>query len=252
MGPKRVCRVLVSGAAMKDAVPKARGRPSSSAKSIAASTYMRSSSRRDSSVRTRAENSPCSERLAAFAAAAVPALIRSTTASACARSMRSLRNARSENSPGRASRAPQARQAATSRSITTGLPWAWSSSTSSPVNEAGAGDHRTRPLSRSSPVASRNGRRTGRRDGGSEPSRRTAMVAAPGPDNRTTPMPPRPGGVAIATIVSARLAGLMDTEVRNGGSPVPDDTPGKHRRARVPARGRVVSRASFPRARPAG
>jgi hypothetical protein len=33
----------------------------------------------------------------------------------------------------------------------------------------------------------------------------SAIVRASGPASRTTPIPPRPGGVAIATIVSSRF-----------------------------------------------
>ena len=54
----------------------------------------------------RAENSPCMERTAARAAAAVPASIRSAMASACAMSILPFKKARSLNSPGRAMRQP--------------------------------------------------------------------------------------------------------------------------------------------------
>src|SRR3974390_1516005 len=35
-----------------------------------------------------------------------------------------------------------------------------------------------------------------------------AIDVASGPERRTTPMPPRPGGVAMATMVSSRCMGL--------------------------------------------
>src|SRR5882762_4348653 len=49
-----------------------------------------------------AENSPCSERMAARSASREPASMRSAMASACARSSLSLRKARWVNSPARA------------------------------------------------------------------------------------------------------------------------------------------------------
>ncbi len=88
--------------------------------------------------RTDRENSPSRLRMAARAAASEPLAIRSATASAWTRSSLPLRKARSENSPGRAWRAPSASARRSSRSSTTGLPCACSSTTSSPVNECGA------------------------------------------------------------------------------------------------------------------
>ena len=69
-----------------------------------------------------AENSPCSERMAARAACCEPASMRSATASACARSSLSLRKARWVNSPACARRAPSSTARATSASITKGPP----------------------------------------------------------------------------------------------------------------------------------
>src|SRR3974390_141211 len=43
---------------------------------------------------------------------------------------------------------------------------------------------------------------------GASRSMGVAMLTASGPDRRTTPMPPRPGGVAMATMVSSRCMGL--------------------------------------------
>ncbi|MCW0417677.1 hypothetical protein NB689_003431 [Xanthomonas sacchari] len=127
----------------------------SSAKSIAASMWMRrriSCSARSS---TRRENTPSSERRAARAARRSPAAIRSAIASAWARSSLRLRKARSLNSPGRAGRAPSSQQRATRCRSSTGLPCACSSSTSSPVKLRGAGNHSAMPSSTISPCASR-------------------------------------------------------------------------------------------------
>ena len=52
-------------------------------------------------------------------------------------------------------RAPSATQRASSRASSTGLPWACSSSTSSPVYECGAGKCSSSPSSMVSPSASR-------------------------------------------------------------------------------------------------
>src|SRR5512145_848120 len=53
-----------------------------------------------------------------------------------------------------------------------------------------------------SPSRSRNAPNAARRGSGSRPSTATAMPGTFGPEMRTTPMPPRPAGVAIAAIVS--------------------------------------------------
>src|SRR5687768_10401830 len=44
-----------------------------------------------------------------------------------------------------------------------------------------------------------------RRAGGTSPSMTAAISGALGPETRTMPIPPRPGGVAAATMVSARV-----------------------------------------------
>ena len=49
----------------------------------------------------------------------------------------------------------------------------------------------------------------------------SAIAAASGPARRTTPMPPRPGGVAMATMVSSRFTeGILTDGVRQGWPPV--------------------------------
>src|SRR5580698_3437681 len=53
--------------------------------------------------------------------------------------------------------------------------------------------------------ASRNAAKTARRAAGSVPRIAVAMLCAAGPESRTMPTPPRPGGVAAATMVSASL-----------------------------------------------
>ena len=46
------------------------------------------------------------------------------------------------------------------------------------------------------------GREVATRGGGTAPTSALAIAALRGPDTRTMPMPPRPGGVAMAAIVS--------------------------------------------------
>jgi hypothetical protein len=121
------------------ALASTRKSTSSSGKSRVASTSMRRSMRRSHRPRTSVEKLPVRERTAERAAAAVEASMRSATLSAWARSSLPLRKARRVNSPGSARRAPSSRQRASSICMTTGPPWPWSSMTSSPVKEWGAG-----------------------------------------------------------------------------------------------------------------
>src|SRR5690554_361823 len=58
------------------------------------------------------------------------------------------------------------------------------------------------PRSMGNPPASRNARYSARRGSGRCPSMPRAMSGAAGPEIRTIPTPPRPGGVATAAIVS--------------------------------------------------
>ena len=162
---------------------------------------MRSRVRPSTSACTRAENSPVSERNAERAADSDPASMRSATASAWARSSLPFKNARSENSPGRARRAPSASARPSTMSSTTGPPWPCSSSTSSPVNECGAGKKSARPRSIGAPAASRKFATVAWRGHGRLPSRVSAMPRVVGPERRTMPIPPRPGGVAMAAMV---------------------------------------------------
>jgi hypothetical protein len=88
---------------------------------------------------TSRENSPCSERTALRAAAAVDASIRSMTALGLRQIELAVEVGAAVNSPGSARRAPSSRQRASSICMTTGPPWPCSSRTSSPVKECGAG-----------------------------------------------------------------------------------------------------------------
>ena len=55
------------------------------------------------------------------------------------------------------------------------------------------------------------------RGGGVLPRIATAIAPTAGPERRTTPMPPRPGGVAMATMVSRRTT--------DGATPVRSSRP---------------------------
>src|SRR5688500_10988791 len=59
-----------------------------------------------------------------------------------------------------------------------------------------------------SPCRSRNAPRVASRDGGKAPSSAAAMRGTSGPETRTTPIPPRPAGVAIAAMVSRASSSL--------------------------------------------
>jgi hypothetical protein len=63
------------------------------------------------------------------------------------------------------------------------------------------------------PLGSTRSHLTARPASHSRPSRsiRPAIPRASGPASRTTPIPPRPGGVAIATIVSSRFIAISQT-----------------------------------------
>jgi len=190
--------------------------PSSSWKSISASSNARTSRRaarnspieRDRSPRRcpRARSSPRCDR----------AVIISCTASAWARSRRPLRNARRVNSPGSAGRAPARRTAVRTSSRMRGPPWQWISSVSSPVKERGARMKTRRTSSRIRPVVGQTifpwERRWERRgfDVFEGLKRARPIRSAPGPLARTMPMPPVPGGVAIAAMVSAWVTGVSD------------------------------------------
>ena len=134
----------------------ARKSTSSSGKSMAASIQTRRRTTPSARACTCREKSPSRLRTAARAAASEPLAIRSAIASAWARSILPLRKARSENSPGRAWRAPSAMQRSSRQRSMTGLPCTCSSSTSSPVNECGAGKCSSRPRSSTASVASVN------------------------------------------------------------------------------------------------
>ena len=80
---------------------------------------------------------------------------------------------------------------------------------SSPVKLAGAGKNTTMPESIASPVASRKDASVAVRAAGVLPVMVRAMRRASGPATLTMPIPPRPGAVAMAAIVSGRVAGLL-------------------------------------------
>src|SRR5687767_5374625 len=71
----------------------------------------------------------------------------------------------------------------------------------SPVYEAGAGNSRARPWSRGSPFAPRNIVKVATRGCSVLPTSPSTIASRFAPETRTTPIPPRPGGVAIAAIV---------------------------------------------------
>ena len=101
---------------------------------------------------------------------------------------------------------PASRQRASSICSTTGPPWPCSSSTVSPVYERGAGNSSAMPSSIVRPCASRNGAKAACRGASlaarSAPSTPSITGQRSTPETRTTPMPPRPGAVAIAAIGS--------------------------------------------------
>src|SRR5690606_27850844 len=68
------------------------------------------------------------------------------------------------------------------------------------------GKYRASPVSRGAPAASLKTPSVARRGSGTRPSTPAAICAARGPETRTTPTPPRPGGVAIAAMVSPELS----------------------------------------------
>src|SRR5229473_6928891 len=183
---------------------------------MAASTYVRKAVIRDFNSVIHAENSPCSERTAARAAAAVPASIRSAIASACAMSILPFRKARSLNSPGRAMRQPSSSRHCNTISTMSAPPWPCSSKTCSPVYEAGAGKYRASPSSTLLPCASRKLENRAWRGAGRLPRMPVAICGTRGPDTRMTPTAPRPAGLAMAAMVSGeptaalrpRLGGL--------------------------------------------
>ena len=198
----KACRSTTRASRSARTAPMPRVSIGSSTKSMAASTCTRRRSRVAAMASTRCENTPSSDRRAARAARRSAAAIRSATASAWTRSSLPLRKARWLNSPGPAWRAPSSQQRSTSRRSSTGLPWACSSTTSSPVKLCGPGNASTRPSSITSPAASVKVARRARRGSSDCPHRCRAICKACGPDSRTMPTPPAPGAVAIAAMVS--------------------------------------------------
>src|SRR6185312_7876325 len=69
----------------------------------------------------------------------------------------------------------------------------------------GPGKKSARPASIGSCAASRKRAKPARRGNGSSPSSTAAISGTRGPETRTIPIPPLPGGVAAATMVSVRL-----------------------------------------------
>ena len=135
----------------------------------------------------------------------------SATASACARSIFPLANARRVNSPASASLAPLAVKISSNRRCTYLEPWTDSSTTSSPVNEDGARNTVATPSSSISltRIGSMTRPNLAVCPGVSAslfPCQILSVIAmACGPLTRMTAIPPMPGGVEIAQIVSSRL-----------------------------------------------
>ena len=147
------------------------------------------------------------------------------------------------NSPGSASRAPDLQASATICSNNTGLPWALISTTSSPVYDPGSGNDVA--TTRSIEVTSFPRRATRRATvacrgcrGLVRSSRAPAITEASVPLIRTTPSPPRPGGVAMATIVSSD-ANIGHRILQLAAARPPGGTPG--------ARGEADSRVGTAR-----
>ncbi len=150
------------------------------------------------------ENSPCSERMAARAASREPASMRSATASACARSILSLRKARSVNSPGaRAARAEL--QTALDQLLDdhrTAVPLQFEHVFAG-VGMRPRKEQRDADVDRVAAARSMKRRERGVARRRQFSQRCVAAISgALGPETRTTPTPPRPGGDAAATMVS--------------------------------------------------
>ena len=191
------------------------GGTSSSGKSIVASRWASACSKRALTPFTRADSPPPSCSTAMRSPSPVRACTTSSTASAWARSSRPLRNARRVNSPGWASRAPSCRQSDNTLCSGTVPPWQSISTTSSRVYECGARIRAASTSSTRSPVwGSRKYPNTRRCDSHSPgaPGRseagtnmRERIGSACGPLRRMVPIPPSPGGVAMATMVSSYM-----------------------------------------------
>ena len=214
------CARSVSSVATSVAIfASAKKSISSSGKSIAASTCMRSRVSCSVSMCTRCEKTPASERNAARAAVCEPASMRSATASACARSSLPFRNALGEIRP-RAARAAERQQA----------------------REQHVEHHRTAVALKLEHVFAGVGLRRGKvqreacvngfaigivklRERGQPRPRQLAehglrQDGHGGPETRTTPIPPRPGAVAMAAMVCEPLPGARPRRVCGSGQPV--------------------------------
>ena len=167
------------------------------------------------------EISPLSWRVAWCTAASVCASIRSRMASASVSCMRPLLTARSENSPGPARRASRESVISIIVRNNTGDPWQCNSTTSSPVKECGDLKKQTSPSSRVSPPLGSMRvfklKRLGEGSNKSDPTSVCRIRSASGPLSLMTPIPPRPGGVDNATMVSVWMntARLVLSTVRD-------------------------------------
>ena len=152
------------------------------------------------------------------------ALMMSMTASACERSIFPLRNASLVNSPGSAILTSGRSELSIAASIAfseTLLPWPWISSMSSPVYEAGAFMYRKMPSSMTSAFSAELSLTIlpryaclGSISSGHESMSLFMRLALSGPLTLTIPMPPSPGAVEIAAIVSAMILYYLPDFIR--------------------------------------
>ena len=170
------------------------------------------------------EREPSSAWYAALAACSPCAEIMFMTDSASERSSLPFRKARFVNSPGPAGSAPAARTRRRTFCMRYMPPWHCSSTTSSPVYDAGARNTRQMAWSTASPVASTTVPKSAVYPGTSAsvrpepfpPSRVSALFAgtktfeatlsASPPEMRTMPMPPAAFGVAMAATVRSAIS----------------------------------------------
>eukprot|EP00964_Phaeocystis_antarctica_P032520 scaffold18420_cov56-Phaeocystis_antarctica.AAC.2 len=190
----------------------------SSPKSMSASVYARALS---SCARHPSYISRCTPLIwdrACLRCSSVSALIRSESPSTCVSSILPPSKACRVNSPASANLSPRSEPSASSTAVTTArLPCVWNSTTSSPVNERGPGNHSTSdwsivpmawlPMASLALFGHTSDRSTARRGGGSAPvaigASSKRAVPACGPDTRITETPARPAPEDSAKIVSA-------------------------------------------------
>src|ERR1700694_4865209 len=118
-------------------------------------------------------------------------------------------------------RARASRQRCRASARTAAPPCPCSSRTFSPVYDAGAGKNNAMPLSSVSPCAPWNAALVATRGASGRPIMPLTIPVRSGPETRTMPMPPRPGGVAIAAMTSVSAALDMRSDYARGGSQRP-------------------------------